>query len=485
MDKTNSKDEVERLLCMYFPQYPPLEYRNVSFDKECFLVEVNLFDVNVCSEESFTYLEEAEEETAKLCLELLTSFLKALKINNTNTENEDEIGLKEVFDPLVKFMREFKPKLIAKQDGEVLNAVFSEEQWKSSFIGEELVGPLLDNITSEHGRNKEFSLDQIDTFSKDGTSPLEREDLKCNVSNVVEENAISFLFQHWQKKSQTLQPPIFEFFTKGPYHGCSLKFDGDSIIVPAVYKKRIDAKCEAARIGVAQIFGPLKKFTPLKPDEPMALNSWLNDKSIIEVNENAQISFNLTDDNVSNVSLKPWDHIQLNPLLPSQLQQLISIPTDTLDIKAPPGLNFVSLVNEYCQMNRLDLPKFNSITKNEGLNVISFCSSIDSFPLINGPIMSQSFSKKSEAKNDCAGRLYKILVERGLINPKTGKTVIDKQIQNQKRLQFGPIRKENFCYLPPPPPPPFKHIPSSPAPKNPPLDPKLLEFLIMKKRKEN
>lgn len=485
MDITNFKDEVERLLCMYFPQYPPLEYRNVSFGKDNFLAEVKLFDVNVCSEQSFSTVEEAEEETAKLCFELLTSFLKALKIDNSNTENEDEIGLKEVFEPLVKFMKEYKPKPMAKQDSEGFNEVFSEEQWKSSFIGEELVGPLLDNITSEHGKNKEFSLEQIDTFSKDGTSPLEKEELKCNVNNVVEENAISFLFQHWQKKSQTLQPPIFEFFTKGPYHGCSLKFDGDSIIVPAVYKKRIDAKCEAARIGVAQIFGPLKKFTPLKPDEPMALNTWLTDRSINEVIGNAQISCNLSDDNVANVSLKPLNHIQSKSLLQPQNQQQIPIPTDTLEIKAPQGLNFVSLVNEYCQMNRLDLPKFNSLTRNEGLNVISFCSSIDSFPSIDDPIMSQSFSKKSEAKNDCAGRLYKILVERGLINPKTGKPVIDKQIQNQKRLHFSPITKDKFFYLPPPPLPPFKHIPLSAAPKNPPLDPKLLEFLIMKKRKEN
>lgn len=465
---TNYKNEIERLLCLYFPQYPPLEYRNISPISNTYLMETNLFDINIRSFTSFNNLVEAEEETAKLCVDLLTSFLSALKMDFNDDDKISNIGLKEVFDPLIKFMKEFKPKSISVDNFEGANEVISEDKWRLSFVAEEMVGPLLDNIQEDHGRKKEFTIDEIANYCNNGISPFEKIiEIQDSTSNIAEDNAISFLFQHWQKKSHTLQPPTFDFFTKGQYHGCSLSFDGHSIIIPAIYKKRMDAKCEAARKGVECIFGTLKKFDPIKPDDPLALLSWNKDC------------------NISHEMLNIDHYDKKAQFLTSSPSTQLKIPNDILDIKPPSGLNFVSLVNEYCQLNRLDVPIFKSITRNEGLNVISFCCSIESFVDIDCPIISQSFSKKSDAKNDCAGRLYKKMCDKGMIDSVTGKS-LKKQIPIVNRFS-NPIKRDHTMFMspspPPPPPPRILNNQLSEIVKYP-LDPKFLEYLMkMKKEK--
>jgi len=86
----------------------------------------------------------------------------------------------------------------------------------------------------------------------------------------TDKNPITLLHEHYQKKSSILEPPRLDTFDKERFFGAVCQYEGHSTYTLAVYKRKNDAKMEAARLMCVHIFGNLFTFDPIPPDVPIS-----------------------------------------------------------------------------------------------------------------------------------------------------------------------------------------------------------------------
>lgn len=158
---------------------------------------------------------------------------------------------------------------------------------------------------------------------------------------------------------------------------------------------------EAARLMCIQIFGNLFHFDPIQPDVPNVTSVEASNVVI------AKTSSMVTAESSS--LIKPAPSAALTDVVDKFLKD---IPSGPATITPPNNLRFVSIVNEFCQMTRQNVPDYQFVTVNQSMTS-SFCCRVESFD--GKSFMSYAFTKKNDAKEDCAARIYEYLLERGLV----------------------------------------------------------------------
>lgn len=230
------------------------------------------------------------------------------------------------------------------------------------------------NITEQ---NIILSIDAL--VDNKALTPLQAQKNSAQLAKLTVPNPVSFI--HDFARLHNKEEPKYEFFTKIGLHGCKLTFLDGVFVALAVYKKKNDAKIDAAKQLCAVLF------------ESQGLSTDLKNVTLVD---SSKFFFGKTEDFVSSAQNHEINKSHRNDLTPFEICPL------------PDGRKFVSAVNEYCQKNRMISPNY-TFSTNNNVSSIYVCES----NFLNCNFKSAPFSRKSDAKEDVAARIYDHIVKIG------------------------------------------------------------------------
>jgi hypothetical protein len=237
---------------------------------------------------------------------------------------------------------------------------------------------------------------------------------------------VTALHEYVDKQPGPRHPVIFEDYyriaSSTQYYGCRLIHGGKWWAVGAEFAKKKEAHMTAALMACTELLGPGFRYEGVEPETHA---DWTRASVRASCD---RFSFGYTSDLLQ----QGQADIGTSPALPSHLAALgapvsatanerskapakTETPTTTLPElpEAPDGRKYSSLLNEVCQKLRITLPNFHTVPVSSMSNY--FVCTVQGF--MDLPLMeSAAFTRKMDARDDVAGRIYLILQERGLIS---------------------------------------------------------------------
>ena len=447
--------KLAELVSIYFPQYGPVEYTRIEVlagTETKYQCSVNMFGVMVESAGVHDNWEAAREATAQCAVTVLSEFLRLVQAR------QDDSKFGKLFTPVVKAMEVYQtvPSSAVRRKREEMQrqghgiVLPMEDNPEVEAAKAEFLGPVLNGILNKlcHPSIADSQKDDPSTSTTPSTSTVIVS--KKPASESQEINPISFLYQHYQKRSNQVEPPSIEHFTKARYFGAVGKYFGHKVVVKALYTKKNDARYEAARLLCLQIMGDLVTFRVIPPD--------LSDESGVEAKEasvatsKVVISDTIPSDSPISlgISIQPVaaGGATIKDLSDSFVKE---IPSGPLEERGLMDRAFIIIFNDFLQKMHLPMPNFSYFTVNQSLTR-AYCCRVKDF---DGQIfMSYAFIKKQDAKEDCVGRIVLYMLKKGMIDA-YGRPV---KILPPK-IAAPPRPPPHMMPFPPPPmagmPPPF------------------------------
>lgn len=447
------RQDLAEVVSQYFPQYGPLEYvpmevssQEATIASPTLRCSLRLLGLTIEAAETFDSWEEAQEETARLGLSLVKEFLGLLMARQDNSLFESALR------PMIRNLDSF-PSLASSQpeastalprgavsEEHPMGVLTMEDDYevreaRQSFLGP-LLGPILGHRVNSPRRDTEKKA--ICSAPPDGTAKIS--DQQSRVT--TEDNPISFLYRHWQRHSSstTLARPEIEGFARAPHFGAVGRYAGHEVFVEAFYLRKNAARQEAARLLCLRIVDDVLPFKPIPPDRT------IEDK----VRDHGQTMIMDTGTRASSETDKQslWESPDPGSRAVRNREALVvtNASRDGLDpdvmAKLPPGSlmeggerlsgrsSSIVLLNEFCQKMHLPIPEYvfyhnvkDGPTQAYWCRVAAFPVIADELTVTEGSLpparsfMSELFRRKRDAKEDCAGRIVKYLIEEGSMTP--------------------------------------------------------------------
>lgn len=467
--------DLQETILRYFPQYGQVEYHRQTCNpsKGLYSCSLNLFGIPIV----YNYVQKPHDvimQDAKL-----VSGVPMSEQNHEQTSETWEQAVVKVAQSGLKILNEFLRLFVARKDdqkvGNIISTVLDSlgtyttamsSSDRTNIINEAKFAKIgLDRIESIkmtesfhsmkmspvlHGilsRANGVDVDPAPSTNIDsnnninGTSsppdnrvspitPNNKDILGSNLGEIKPTicNPISLLYSHSHKSQGKLAEPLVSFFTKGCYHGCIVTYNGEEAIVPAAYIRKVDSKHEAFRMLCEKIIGVgmysfecIKSSIPSKP---------LSDEDIKKIRES--------------VGKKEFQESHPIITLTSGVKVVkASVETVMSEFPKVPmtGLNLgnskaVTLLNEFCQQTYRFMPEYTSVPLPSSMvtsNSTAFAMRVKIFD--SSTFISYLFSRKIDAKEDCAMRVLNYLVEKGLMST-SFKTINQiKKIETNKQLK--------------------------------------------------
>jgi hypothetical protein len=421
-DTISNVERLGNVLTLYFPQHGTPEFRRLPVPgHSTFRCEVNLFGMPVETREQFSSWSDAKEAAAQNAFILLSEFLRLIR------GRQDDPVFGKIFAPLIKELETFRAvnnvdvaeeEKVAMGHGRVIGSNMRDETTKERMLGP-ILSPLVAGFTSGVGRIVALSADtarigvvEPTTDKMDGSESLSNNERRSNVVN-----PISILYQHYQKRSSSIDCPKFEEFDRRGYYGCIGRYMGHEAVIKAVYRKRNDARYEAARILCSKVLGDLVVIVPIAPNCPDTEDILVKDYSM----GRTQTLLNKSSENgVVQVSAAPMPIIihdinaaKNNPGSTVTEEHLKGMPTGPWTEKLLNGKKYISAVLEYCQKMQVSPPIYRDMSVNQSLTN-AYCVRVESFD--GRSFMSYAHTRKQDAKEDCAARIFQHLLKKRFVD---------------------------------------------------------------------
>ena len=223
-------------------------------------------------------------------------------------------------------------------------------------------------------------------------------------------------FVNKQQSSKSRAPIVFEDFhrivSSTVWYGCKLTWGDRWWALPGTFAKKREAHMMAALMACVELLGPGYQF------EGFDLKTYQDWTKESIRGECERFCFGYTEEllrkkqgavssgsNQANNGIEPSHVAEVEPPQPSAE---VIVPATVPP--APNGCNYLSLLNELCQKARIAIPKYSVSTVSSVTNYFA-CAVRDFWDL---PVVeSSAFTRKDEAREDAAGKIYTILQERG------------------------------------------------------------------------
>lgn len=422
-------DRLQALLAVYYPQCTRVQYMPVragtpgdslprlldAAEPARYRCRILVFDMLLESRDLHPSIEEAQEAVARMAVELLTEFSAVIR----DRSSDSRFG--RLLEPLIREMagKLARPPL---EPGELeklamgLPAVQSIERFKEveSFASQAAVlSPILAAIFEKQSAASVLAPGATGPSSPPVGAPAAQPP-KAEAGHAAEEllDPLTVVHEHCQKKGGALAPPAFDVFIGKTVQifGCRASYDGKDYITEAIYKTKKDAKRAAATLICEALFGTSCPMARVKPEiAPRA-----TPQDVVFAKSHDPSSFTTYDARAARPA-QPVGRIE------PAASRLAAVP--------PAGKRFVSILNELYQVTRLGQPEYQFQTGDTiGSYYVCYLPSrfdavfleeLDAhlvherLPL---QFVSQAFTKKTDAKEDCAARAVLFLQAHGLID---------------------------------------------------------------------
>ena len=240
-------------------------------------------------------------------------------------------------------------------------------------------------------------------------------------------------FYEYVEKQSSKDPINFDDFVKGQHFGCRLRWGKKFWVAPAEHRQKKDAHNYAAVMACVESFGDGFTFEGV---DPRIYFKWTRE-SVRQASD--KYSFGLSDELLEEGSVKQSDLIDVSKI---KIEPL------------PDGRKFTSVINEICQKMRFTAPNYQVASVNALTNYyVCTVRNFQDLPVVE----SSPFTKKNEAKEDVAGRIYYLLEQNGIVDEAS------RIIGRQKISDVPPPRpvSSNSPPLQTPLPPGMSSMPSS------------------------
>ncbi len=488
------EDRLQALIATFYPQFARLKYTPIEIDIDKMLsssrpsshtiryrCKIYIFDMFLESRDLYITFEEAKEAVAKLAYDMLNEFNFIVRSRKT----DQRFG--RLFQPLIDAMTANLASLHTSEEAFDHHQVLSIERYKeagSLSLQKDVLSATFSAIYDKmNGIQKKQAPEPVPTV-KAVTQKIATVSRTSDSQEAASQNnetlldPLSALFEHYQKRGGLTTAPEFEIFQgKTPYlFGCRCRYDGKDYIAEGIYKTKKDAKRAVATIVCEAFFG---EHAPLLRVEGSQKAS--GSKDIVFAK-----SIDIAGTKIVASSQGTCTSDQTEPIEPAQ---------EKVNVEPPAGKKFVSIINEACQINKLPQPDYLCKT---GDTISSYFimyahNLFDRATLqklgLNAPegfeppkrFVSAPFTKKSDAKEDCAGRFFIYLRDLGVFDDNCSLLVRPSQPTQQQRYSHNQRRTQSNtnAALPnwgngPPPPFPFPFSPPHPGalrqlPRMPPL----------------
>lgn len=407
--------------------------------------------------------ETAKERTAQLGLELMENFLQKIY------GRRDDPKFGKVFDRLIKDLEALKPDTnpVApaeqQQDKETaeptletpispgqlealrkqhLQPLVLEHQKTPAEMEREVMGPLLASVYSvstdtanpivrpssqQPPQSPQKPAEPTPTpasapptgGASTGTSKivkmvdplLQPSTVPAAANTSANNNPVCELFVHHQKLGGVGAPPSFEEFQgRGVLWGATGNYHGFTVTVKAAFKKRNDAKYEAARLIYERLMGDTGRFKPIDPEIAADIEA----KNVVIGRTNVVIGKDERSGDVQIMASASKALSVEDPTTKKTIRDYLrQMPSGPGTRTPPDGKRFISILNEYCQRIRINPPKYLEVVGNESLGP-SHCCIVEDFD--DKTFISYAFTRKRDAQEDCALRIFEHLLEKGRVD---------------------------------------------------------------------
>lgn len=425
-------DQLQSLLASYYPQYARVNYIPVPVDNNelvgsealsksqlhessiRYRCQVTLFEMLIETRDLYLTFEEAKEAAAKVALDLLAEF------NNVIRSRSTEARFGRLFQPLVEEMTKglaTTTSMIDPLEQQKVDQghapVISVEYYKGLGTLDMQKSLFTSKLAACYEKMSAAGI-PAKMAKVTPNPPKQNVAVTANTTEPSKESfddslvdPLSAIHQHFQKQGGTCAAPDFEFFdgkTRNMF-GCIGKYQGQSYVAPGTYKTKKDAKRAAAILICRAIFGTSAPVASID--------------TVVETNDT--VIARSSDVKGSIVTVNSGQATPVERIEPS---------TSKLELEPPAGKRFVSIINECCQVNRLPQPDYQCQT---GDSINSYYVMHLSNPfnpatirLLGGTcsddqvlpkrFVSAPFTKKADAKEDCAGRVFVFLKEQSVFD---------------------------------------------------------------------
>ena len=392
--------------------------------------------------------EEASESVRSIAYEVIKEF-KKLVLSETDSSLNCE-ALSSLFRPLqeeaqkvassvtqeaLRSVNEIKNRLIEVENEKINQKV----KTKSEKIVEKMQG------TTQIEKPEPMKISKIEVIQDEKTvvppvslSPLNIEEQPPKKSETKDKKTTIIgapipAFYEFVEKQSSKDTIVFEDFNKGYFFGSRLRWGKRFWVAPAEFKQKKDARNQAAIMACIECFGEGFTFEGFDP----------------------RIHHNWTRESVRQASDK-YSFATSDELLGEESNfKVTESAIDPSKLKVEPladGRKFTSVLNEICQKLRLTPPNYQIASVNTLTNYyVCTVRNFHDLPQIE----SIPYTKKNEAKEDAAGRIYYILKQKGKVDEASriiGRMKAFELAAQSKAPISDPIRRGSS-----PPPPRTRH----------------------------
>ena len=364
----SSFDRLVSIMGEYFPNHGDIKYTcsevfqenqndmHVPDSSPKYTCELNLFGQTITTDDAYRDKQLALEAASKIGWSILSELVRTIF-------GKHDSLLDPIFAGVIEDLHSFRPANLSLAEYDKPAGPISSHQSMLLRISEAVQG----NATSVK------------------TARVNSEAM----SQLVAPHPISSL--HEYAMGRCSNPVIEEFSARGLF-GCRVIFNNKSYVVEAIFKKKSDAKMEAARLACVDVFG--SRFPFAETDEKLPAV------------DPSKYSFGTSFDAHSAPNAQPRAPVNDIAPSPSAPKQPHNHPP------LPNGRKFVSFINEFCQKRQIMAPNYVYSTANTISSI--FVCRVDGF--LGMTFESASFNRKTDAKEDAASRIYEALEKGKMLN---------------------------------------------------------------------
>lgn len=425
-----SVDKLEALLASFYPQYARVRYIPAQVNLEEFNAssssrnkklssgsnhryrcKVFLFEMFLECRDLYLTLDEAKEAVATMAVDLLAEFNSVIQSRSADAR----FGI--LFQPLVEEMtKNLASHSLDPVEEERVSyghkPITSVERYKEVGSLGLQKGILSANLSAIYEKMNSTGTVQPGAPSKPAPAPSQAEPhvpkkLMVPTAEEALTDPLTAIHSHCQKRAGACDAPDFQIFEgkNRMLFGCIGKYDGKSYIAEGIYKTKKDAKRAAAALICQDVFG---------------ISVPVGGSGTAVAAKDAVIASSF-DIKGTSAAFGPGVHAAIEKIEPAP---------DKITLEPPPGKKYISMVNECCQVNKLSQPDYQCQTGDNisAYFIIHALNSFDKATLqrIGGHansdeelpkrFISAAFTRKNDAKEDCAARVYLYLKEHGVFN---------------------------------------------------------------------
>ncbi len=390
-----------------------LEEGEVSFRR--YRCRVHLLDLPIETLEEHASVEAAKEGVSKIAFETLSTFMECF------WRRKDDPMFGELFTSLVADAAPSAPSKAGEQGSNDAGHCMTLPSDTLGEGGDTVVGPLgacfLGELTRNYhpeGQSVREQPGRGGAQQARGAPPGKAKAAPAKSLEVLREEArrapLPFLNEYVQKSETPDIKPAFDIYRKELLFGGIASYACYRVEVPFTFARKADARAEAALCLCMKLFGG-STLSAAAEDGPKA--------------EAPPAAHQPSDGTPLTTARVP------PPMLPAKAPEESSggpsmdeanwaevrsaIPQDALTVSPPPGLRFVSMIDHYCQRARIEPPTYAVFGPGTVVPAL-FCCQVTSF-CDGKTFVGLPQARKTDTKEDCAGRIYEYLVERSFMTP--------------------------------------------------------------------